>query len=93
MYHYRCQNVFITATASELIVNTLDFYPHHSHLPQMSSTDRVLMAAPDMTDALRYPHPDVPFATIGDDTPLFKMSTNGMGPENKTGLATVSCHV
>jgi hypothetical protein len=26
------------------------------------------MAAQDMTDALKHPHPDVPFATIGEDT-------------------------
>jgi hypothetical protein len=26
------------------------------------------MAAQDMTDALKHPHPYVPFATIGDDT-------------------------
>jgi hypothetical protein len=26
------------------------------------------MAAQDMTDALKHPHPDVPFATIGDET-------------------------
>jgi hypothetical protein len=25
-------------------------------------------------------------------SPLFKISTNGMGPENKTGIATISCH-
>jgi predicted RNase H-like nuclease len=37
-------------------------------MPQMTSTDRILMAAQDMTDALKHPHPDVPFATIGDDT-------------------------
>jgi hypothetical protein len=34
----------------------------------MYSTDRILMAAQNMTDALKHPHPDVPFATIGDDT-------------------------
>jgi hypothetical protein len=34
----------------------------------MSSTDHVLMASQDMTDALKHPHPDVPFVTIGDDT-------------------------
>ena len=34
----------------------------------MSSTDRLIMAAQDITDALKHPHPDVPFATIGDDT-------------------------
>jgi hypothetical protein len=68
MNHYRCQNVYITATASERIVNTLKFFPHNSPMPQMSSTDRVLMAAQDMTDALKHPRPDVSFATTGDDT-------------------------
>jgi hypothetical protein len=37
-------------------------------MPQLSSVDRVLMDAQYMTDALQHPHPDVPFATIGDDT-------------------------
>jgi hypothetical protein len=67
MHHYRCKNVYITATASERIVDTLDFFPHNSPMPQMSSTGRILMAAQYMTDALKHPHPDVTFATIGDD--------------------------
>jgi hypothetical protein len=37
-------------------------------MPQIYSTDRLLMAAQDMNDALKHPHPDVPFATIGDAT-------------------------
>jgi hypothetical protein len=37
-------------------------------MPQLSSTDRLLMAAKDMTDALHNPHPAVPFASVGDDT-------------------------
>jgi hypothetical protein len=68
MQHYRFQNVYITATASERIVNTLYFFPHNSPMPQMSSTDRILMAAQDMTDSLNHPHPYIPFATIGYDT-------------------------
>jgi hypothetical protein len=68
MKHYRCQNVYITATASERIVDTLEFFPHNSPMPQMSSTDRILTTAQDMTDALKHPHPEVPFTTIGDDT-------------------------
>jgi hypothetical protein len=60
--------VYITATAIERIVDTLEVFPHNSPMPQMSSTDRILLAAQDMTDALKHPHPDVPFATIGDDT-------------------------
>jgi hypothetical protein len=29
MHHYRCQNVYISATASECIVETLEFFPHN----------------------------------------------------------------
>jgi hypothetical protein len=68
MHHYLCQNVYITSTASERIVDMLEFPPRNSPMPQMSSTDRLLMAAQDMTDALKKPHPDGPFATIGYDT-------------------------
>jgi hypothetical protein len=68
MNHYSCQNVYITKWASERIVDTLECFPHNSPMPQMSSTDRILMAAQDMTYALKHPHPDVPFSPIGDDT-------------------------
>jgi hypothetical protein len=68
MHHYRCQNIYISATASERIVDTLEFFPHNYQMPQLSSTDRLLMAAKYMTDALQNPHPEVPFARVGDDT-------------------------
>jgi hypothetical protein len=68
MYHYRCQNVYISATASEGIVDTLEFFPHNYQMPQLSSTDRLLMADKDMTDALQNAHLEVPFASVGDDT-------------------------
>jgi hypothetical protein len=68
MHHYRCQNVYISTTASERIVDTLEFFPHNYQMPQLSSTDRLLTADKDMTDALQNPHPEVPFASVGDDT-------------------------
>jgi hypothetical protein len=68
MHHYRCQNLYITSTASERIVDTLEFSPHNSPMPQLCSADRLIMAANDMVDALKYPHQDVPSDTIGDDT-------------------------
>jgi hypothetical protein len=37
-------------------------------MPQIFSTDRLLMADHDMADATKHPHPDVTFSTIGDDT-------------------------
>jgi hypothetical protein len=49
-------------------VDTLEFFPHNYQIPQLSSTDRLLMAAKDMTDAFQNPHPDVPFTSVGDDT-------------------------
>jgi hypothetical protein len=68
MHHYRSQNVYISTTASEGIVDTLEFFPHNYQMPQLSSTDRLLMAVNDMTDALQNPRPEVPFASVGDDT-------------------------
>jgi hypothetical protein len=35
---------------------------------QLSSTDRLLVATNEMTDALKHPHPDLPFAQVSDDT-------------------------
>jgi hypothetical protein len=77
MHHYRCQNVYISSTSSKRIVDTLDFFPHNSPMPQLSSTDRLLMAANDMADALKNPHPEVPFAQVGDDktTALAQLTT------------------
>jgi hypothetical protein len=37
-------------------------------MPQLSSTDILIMAAKDMMDALQNPHPEVPFTHVGDDT-------------------------
>jgi hypothetical protein len=44
------------------------FFPHNSPMPQLSSTDRLIMAAKDMINALKNPHHEVPFAKLGDDT-------------------------
>jgi hypothetical protein len=68
MHHYRCQNVYISTTARERILDTLELFPHNYQMPQLSSTDRLLLAAKDMTDAFQNPHPDVPFTSVGDDT-------------------------
>jgi hypothetical protein len=68
MHHYRCQNVYISSTASERIVDTLEFFAQKYQMPQLSFTDRLIMAAKYTTDALQNPHPEVPFAHIGNDT-------------------------
>jgi hypothetical protein len=68
MHHYRCQNVYISSTASERIVDTLEFFPHNYQMSQLSSTNRLLMAAKGMMEVLQNPYPEVPFASVGDDT-------------------------
>jgi hypothetical protein len=68
MQHYLCQHVYISATASERIMDTLEFFPHNYHMPQLSSTDRLIMAANNMSNTLQNPHHEVPFSHIGDDT-------------------------
>jgi hypothetical protein len=49
-------------------MDTLKFFPHNYQMLQLSSTNRLLMAAKDTTDAFRNLHPDVPLASVGDDT-------------------------
>jgi hypothetical protein len=68
MHNYRCQNVNISTTASERIVDTLEFLPRNYQMPQLSSTDRLLMTARDIMDAFQNPHPAVPLASVGNDT-------------------------
>jgi hypothetical protein len=68
MHHYRCQNVYISSTSNERIVDTLESFPHNYQMPQLSSTERVIIAAKDIMDALQHPHPDVSFDRVGDDT-------------------------
>jgi hypothetical protein len=74
MHRYRCQNVYISATDSKSIVDTLEFPPHNYQMPQLSSTDRLIMSSNDMTEALQNPHPGVPFTQVGDDTILALMA-------------------
>jgi hypothetical protein len=61
IHHYRCKNVYISSIASERIVDIIEFSPRNYQMPQLSSTDRLIMAAKDMMDALQNPHSEVPF--------------------------------
>jgi hypothetical protein len=68
IHHYRCQNVYISATASERIADILECFPHNYQMPQLSSTDRLIMANNDITSVLQNPHPEVPFTHGRDGT-------------------------
>jgi hypothetical protein len=68
MHHYRCQNIYISTTASERNVDTLEFFPNKYKMPHLLSTDVLIMAANDMMDALQKPHPELPLARNQDNT-------------------------
>jgi hypothetical protein len=68
MQHYRYQYVYTSSIASKRIVDTLKVPPDNSPMPQLSSIDRLLMATNDMANALKHPHPEVPFDQVGDGT-------------------------
>jgi hypothetical protein len=88
MHNDRCQNVYISSMASDRIVHTLEFFPHNSPIPQLSSTDILIMAVNDINNTLKNPHPEVPFTRVGDDTitALTQLAENfnkKMAAENK----------
>jgi hypothetical protein len=98
MHHYRSQNGYISATASERIVDTLEFFPHNYQMLQLSSTDRLIMAANDMSNVLENPQPEVPFSHIGDDTitalnTLAKIFKNKFHKVQIPGLPTAPARV
>jgi hypothetical protein len=59
---------YISSTASKRIAEILEFFPHNSPMPHLSSTNRLLMDTNEMDNAFKHPHPEVPFAQVGDDT-------------------------
>jgi hypothetical protein len=82
--------MYITSTASERIMDTLECLPHKSPITQISSTDRLLMAAHDMNDALKHPHTYVPFSTIGDEKSMALTTLGAIFKNNfKKPLASV----
>jgi hypothetical protein len=61
-------------------------------MPQLSSTDILIMAANEMSNALKNPHPGVPVAQIGDDniealTKLAKIFKNKFQKVQTPGLS------
>jgi hypothetical protein len=52
MHHYRCHRVWIKATQSERIADTLEWFPAVIPMPTGSSSDRILAAAADLAQAI-----------------------------------------
>ena len=68
MEHYRCYRIYFPQTRAERIVDTVEFFPTKVPVPATSSLDRLIDAAKQLTDAIRKPHPAVPFQPLDTDT-------------------------
>jgi hypothetical protein len=62
--HYRCYRVHINKK-TDIIVDTLEFFPAKVAMPHTASKDVVIIAAQELTRALLHPEPAAPFSTIG----------------------------
>ena len=64
--HYCCYQVYVTATATTCISDTVDFFPKAVTMPCTSSADSATLAAQALIHALLHPAPAAPFDQLGD---------------------------
>ena len=67
MEHYCCYRVWARDTRSERIPDTLAWFPALVEMPKTSLADAALIAAQQLTAALRNPSPATPLAPILDE--------------------------
>jgi hypothetical protein len=65
LYHYRCYQVHITKIKGTRIVDTVEFFPSKTAMPQTSSNYLAAIAALKLSNALQNPVPVAPFSHIG----------------------------
>jgi hypothetical protein len=54
----------MTGTNKTIILDTVEFFPHHVKMPNLSSQEMAIQAGRELTFALRNPAPAAPFAHI-----------------------------
>jgi hypothetical protein len=62
--HYRCYQLFIPETGGTRILGTVEFFPHYSTVPKLSSADAATHAAHNLILALERPYPKTPFPML-----------------------------
>ena len=65
--HYRRYQIYIPKTQGTRICDTVEFFPTHCKMPNMSSHDAVIYTANDIITALTKPQPSNSVISIGDD--------------------------
>ena len=67
--HYRCYQIYIPKTQGTQICDTVEFFPTHCKMPNVSAHDAAIYTANDLITALTKPQPTNSFISIGDDGP------------------------
>ena len=65
--HYRCYQIYIPKTQVTRICDTVEFFPTHCKMPEVSAHDAAIYAANDLITAPTKPQPNNSFISIGDD--------------------------
>ena len=65
--HYRCYQIYIPKTQGTRICDTVEFFPTHCKMPNVSAHDAAIYAANDLITALTKPQPTNSLISIGDD--------------------------
>ena len=65
--HYRCYQIYIPKTQGTRICDTVEFFPTHCKMPNVSAYDAAIYAANDLITALTKPQLTNSFISIGDD--------------------------
>ena len=65
--HYRCYQIYIPKTQGTRICDTVEFFPTHCKLPNVSAHDAAIYAANDLITALTKPQPPNSFILVGDE--------------------------
>ena len=68
LHHYRCWKIYVTKTASTRVCDTVKFFPKKFNMPSLSSADTATREALELTEALRHPHTNIPYAHLSDNT-------------------------
>ena len=56
----------MNSARSELIVNTVEIFPHNTKIPFVSSADPYSLVAVYLTEVLLHPNPEAPLSHIGE---------------------------
>ena len=64
---YRCYQIYIPKIQGTRVCDTVEFFPTHCKMPNMSANDAAIYAANDLLKALTHPQPANSFISMGDD--------------------------